>query len=148
MKNIEKYPNTKAALDAYNSLDFKRVPFDTWLECEYEEPHEKTLLEAAEAVIDEWYYTQDNVTLNDLGDKMVDLKKAIDREKSKPVRNCDKYKTVKEASIAFTKMCEGTECEKCCYNNSTRRAYGCRFAWLYAEAEKEEARNEEGNPKE
>ena len=137
MKNIEKYHETKAAIEAYNHQKSKNVPFDVWLECDYEEPREKTLLEAAEAVIDEWYYTQQNVTLNDIGEKIVDLKNAIDRERRKPVRNCDKYKTVKEASIAFAKMCEGTECEKCCYNNSTRRAYGCRFAWIYSEVGKE-----------
>ena len=147
MKNIDRFPSTKDALEAYNYIDFKSIPFDMWLECEYEKPSKKTLLEAAEAVIDEWYYTQQNVTLNDLGEKIVDLKNAIAREKAKPVRNCDKYKTVKEASIAFAKMCEGTECEKCCYNNSTRRAYGCRFAWIYSEAGKE-SRNEEGNQKE
>lgn len=147
MKNIEKYHETKAALEAYNKLDFKKVPFDIWLECEYEEPREKTLLEAAEAVTDEWYDMQQNINCNDIGEIIVDLEKAIARERQKPVRNCDKYKTVKEASIAFAKMCEGTECEKCCYNNSTRRAYGCRFAWIYSEAGKE-ARNEEENPKE
>ena len=142
MKNIEKYTNTKAALEAYNKLDFKKVPFDEWLELEYEEPREQTLLEAAEAVIDEWYYTQQNVTLNNIGEKIVDLKKAIDRERMKPVRNCDKYKTMKEASIAFEKMCEGTECDKCFYDNSSRHPYGCRIAWIFSEAGKE-SRNEQ-----
>ena len=51
MKNIEKYHETKGALEAYNKLDFKKVPFDIWLECEYEEPHVQTLLEAAEAIV-------------------------------------------------------------------------------------------------
>ena len=55
MKNIEKYPNTKDALEAYNSLAFKTVSFDTWLECEFEEPRVSTLLEAAEAVMRTWY---------------------------------------------------------------------------------------------
>ena len=44
MKNIEKYPNTKDALEAYNKLDFKKVPFYEWLELEYKD---RTLLEAA-----------------------------------------------------------------------------------------------------
>ena len=48
MKNIEKYHETKGALAAYNKLDFKIAPFDKWLELEYEDPCEKTLLEAAE----------------------------------------------------------------------------------------------------
>ena len=81
MKNIEKYPYTKDALEAYNQTKLTRVPFTVWLKCGFEEPHEPTLLEAAEAVIDEWYYTQQNVTLNDLGEKMVELKKTIEREK-------------------------------------------------------------------
>ena len=38
MKNIEKYSNTKDALKAYNSLASKPIPFDKWLESEYEEP--------------------------------------------------------------------------------------------------------------
>ena len=42
MKNIEKYSETKGALEAYNKLDFKNVPFDTWIELEYEEPREQT----------------------------------------------------------------------------------------------------------
>ena len=139
MKNIEKYNRTHDALEAWRQSVERGVylSFDEWAQREYEATHAPTLLESAEAVIDEWYYTQDNVTLNDLGEKIVDLKKAIERERRKPIRNCDKYKTVEEASIAFTKMCEGTECDKCCYNNSTRRAYGCRVTWIYSEAGKE-----------
>ena len=34
--------NTKAALEAYNKLDFKNMPFDEWLELEYKEPREQT----------------------------------------------------------------------------------------------------------
>ena len=36
MKNIEKYPNTKDALDAYNKLNSREL-FETWLELELEE---------------------------------------------------------------------------------------------------------------
>ena len=46
MKNIEKYTNTKDALEEYNN-SVKNVPFDEWLELEYKEPHERTLLAAA-----------------------------------------------------------------------------------------------------
>lgn len=42
MKNIDKYNESKAALNAYNSIISKKVPFDVWLECEYEEPREQT----------------------------------------------------------------------------------------------------------
>ena len=47
MKNIEKYTNTKDALEAYNQPKYKNVPFDKWLDGEYEEPRVPTLLEAA-----------------------------------------------------------------------------------------------------
>lgn len=136
MKNIEKYHETKAALEAYNHQKSKNVPFDVLLECEYEEPREKTLLEAAEAVIDEWYYTQDNVTLNDLGEKIVDLKKAIERERRKPIRNCDKYKTVEEAYRAFSNLCQKEDgCLHCRFKNTK---FGeCSIAWIYEEADKE-----------
>ena len=137
MKNIEKYNESKAALNAYNSIISKKVPFDMWLELEYEEPREQTLLEAAEAVIDEWYYTQQDVTLNDLGDKIVDLKKAIKREKAKPVRNCDKYKTAKDALTGFNEMCSEKYCDRCQFSAERNECNICRLNWLYAEAEKE-----------
>ena len=136
MKNIEKYTSTNDALEAYNALGPGNMPFDKWLGCEYEEPRQLTLLEAAKAVIDEWYYIQDNVTLNDLGDKMVDLKKAIEREKKKPVRNCDKYKTAEEAYRAFSNLCQKEDgCLHCRFKNTK---FGeCSIAWIYEEADKE-----------
>lgn len=134
MKNIEKYPNTKDALEAYNDIDFNSIPFDVWLECEYEKPSKKTLLEAAEAVIDRWYCTYMHVTLDDIGEKIVDLKNAIDRERRKPVRNCDKYKTAKDAYEGSNEFCYKSKCVECRYRDSYPI---CRFAWLYAEAEKE-----------
>ena len=137
MKNIEKYNESKAALNAYNSIISKKVPFDIWLECEYEEPREQTLLEAADAVIDEWYYTQQNVTLNDLGEKIVDLKKAIKREKANLVRNCDKYRTAKDAFAGFNKMCEEKKCSTCPFSAERNECLNCSFNWLFAEAEKD-----------
>ena len=104
MKNIEKYPNTKDALDAYNKLNSREL-FETWLELEFEETREQSLLEAAEAVIDEWYHPQQNATcLNYLCEKIVDLKKAVEREKRKPIRNCDRPEcaTTKEAQEVWS----------------------------------------------
>ena len=148
MKNIEKYTNTKDALEAYNN-SVKNVPFDEWLELEYEEPREQTLLEAAEATINEWYYIHDDVTLNDLGEKIVDLKKAIDREKKNivrekenPVRNCDKYRTAKDAFDGFNKMCADKHCDRCPFSAKRNECNICRLNWLYAEAEKSEAQND------
>lgn len=140
MKNIEKYTNTKDALDAYNKLNSREL-FETWLELEFEETREQSLLEAAEAVIDEWYHPQQNATcLNDLCEKIVDLKKAVEREKRKPIRNCDKYNTPEDASKAFGLMCENMTCARCPYNQGS--AFRCKFAWLYDKAGKEE-RNEQ-----
>lgn len=138
MKNIEKYPNTKDALDAYNKLNSLEL-FETWLELEFEETREQSLLEAAEAVIDEWYHPQQNATcLNYLCEKIVDLEKAVEREKRKPIRNCDKYKTPEDASKAFGLMCENMTCERCPYNQGG--SFRCKFAWLYSKDGKEETK--------
>ena len=126
MKNIEKYTNTKDAIAAYNKLDFKRVPFDIWLECEYEEPHVQTLLEAAEAVVKVGY-----------GTFVADLRSAVEREKAKPVRNCDKYRTAKDAFAGFNKMCEEKKCSTCPFSAERNECLNCSFNWLFAEAEKE-----------
>ena len=50
MKNIEKFPRTNDALEAYNQSKSKDIPFEVWLELEYKEPHMQTLFEAAETV--------------------------------------------------------------------------------------------------
>ena len=87
-------------------------------------------------MIDEWYYTQNNVTLNDIGEKMVDLKKAIEREKAKPVRNCDKYRTAEDAHAGFIEFCRKYTCGQCRFvNNGTPVGYA--IEWLYGDASKE-----------
>ena len=134
MKNIEKYPNTRDALKEYNALGLKNMPFDKWLELEFEEPREPTLLEAAEELKKAW--PQKGSFLPDIAVAFSRLTDAIKREKRKPVRNCDKYNTVKDAMKAFSFMCDNTACEHCPYNQGG--AFKCEFAWLYATAEKEE----------
>lgn len=134
MKNIDRFTSTKDALETYKKLDFKKVPFDIWLECEYEDPREKTLLEAAEAVTDEWYDMQQNINCNDIGEIIVDLKKAIDRERMKPVLNCDKYRTAKDALAGFNKMCADKQCDRCPYSAERNECNICKLNWLYAEA--------------
>ena len=89
MKNIEKYPNTNDALEAYNALDLKKVPFGVWLECKFEEPRVPTLLEAAQEVVKTWYAKIPEGALARVGQSIVRLSTAIEREKRKPVRNCD-----------------------------------------------------------
>lgn len=140
MTNIEKYTNTKDALDAYNSIDFKKVPFDVWLECEYEEPCESSLLEAASdavaalamnAVIAR--YTADGA----IGEKIRVLRSAIAREKLKPVRNFDRFTTAAEAEEAyqcFRKMCDKVSCSECRFCGC---GIPCVLAWLYEEAGKD-----------
>ena len=145
MKNIEKYTNTKAALEAYNSIisknvpfDVKNVPFDVWLECEYEEPpKQQTLIEAAEAIVNIVPSTPTSVTRN----LFRELRLAVEREKAKPVLNFEKYKTNDEAFVAYTKMCDSREC-KISHFRYCGNSIKCVLAWLYAEAEKEEAEAE------
>ena len=140
MKNIEKYTNTKAALEAYNSIisknvpfDVKNVPFDVWLECEYEEPPKPTLLEAAKAIVKIVPSTPTSVKRN----LFRELRLAVEREKAKPVRNCDKYKTAKDAFAGFNKMCEEKKCSTCPFSAERNECLNCSCNWLFAEAEKE-----------
>ena len=136
MKNIEKYTNTNDALAAYNALDLKKVPFDVWLECKFEEPRVPTLLEAAAEMVYAWksefkpgYPARVSKAIGRLSD-------AIEREKCKPVRNLDKYKTANEATKWFKEMCNGiSNCVDCHF-----RYDNCAIAWLYEEAGKGDAR--------
>lgn len=138
MKNIEKYTNTKDAIEAYNRLSDKRVTFYTWLECEFEEPRVPTLMEAAQEVVKAWYAKIPEGSIARVGQSIVRLSSAIKREKSNPVRNFDKYKTAEEAYDAFMKFCKKTDCYDC----SARKIkiHDCPLAWIYEEAAKEEAR--------
>ena len=136
MKNIEKYTNTKDALEAYNQPKFKGVPFDAWLEHEYEEPREPTLLEAAEAVANSWF---DDDKTEVFGMKICDLVNAIDRERRKPVRNFDKYKTAEDAHAEFIEFCRKYTCGKCRFVNKGTPV-GYAIEWLYGDASKDEAK--------
>ena len=92
MKNIEKYTNTKDALEAYNALGPGNMPFDKWLGCEYEEPRQLTLLEAAKELKGLWdksISSCQSVKLETWNDAIDRLSDAIEREKCKPVRNHD-----------------------------------------------------------
>ena len=136
MKNIEKYTNTKDALEAYNQPKSKIVPFEEWLECEFEEPRVLTLLEAAKEVVKTWYAKLPGGSIARVGQSIVRLSTAIEREKRKPVRNCDKYKTAEAAHVALAEFCGKNECRICRFGDSTRTA-GCVLEWLYEEAEME-----------
>ena len=86
MKNIEKYNETKCAMDAYNQSKSKNIPFDVWLELEYTEPHMQTLLEAAETVTTVWKSKPPEGSLTNLWNAIINLADAIEREK-KRMRN-------------------------------------------------------------
>lgn len=111
--NIKKCPDTNDKLNAFRA----------YLEKKYENPSPPpTLLEAAEAVVGEWW-----TTLHHVGyEKIADLENAIAREKAKSVRNCDRFATQEEAVAEFLKICD-RECESC----------KDVVAWLYEEADKE-----------
>ena len=133
MKNIEKYNESKAALNAYNSIISKKVPFDVWLECEYEEPPKPTLLKAAEAIVNIVSSTPTSVTRN----LFRELRLAVEREKANPVRNFGKYRTAKDAFAGFNKMCEEKKCSMCPFSAERNECINCGFNWLFAETEKE-----------
>lgn len=129
MKNIERYPNTEDALGAFREWykDHRNsvLTMSGWLEAEYEAPPQPTLslLEAAEAVVDEWWASDaDNVSTQ----KIVDIENAIAREKAKPVRNFDRFATQEEAVAEFLKICD-----------KERELCEDVVAWLYEEVDKE-----------
>lgn len=139
MKNIEKYEQTEDAVKAWNEYSSGKgiyLCLDDWLKEEYVEPHEPTLLEAAEAVAKAWNSDGHNGILAVIANKIGVLSDAVVREKAKPVRNFDKYKTSKKACDGFNEMCKGVEtCVNCRFNSNGSIA-GCAIAWLYSEAEK------------
>lgn len=127
MKNIEKYPNTKDALEAYNSLGDKRVTFAEWLECEYA----TTLLETATEMVCAWKefksgYRDPARVSNSAGR----LSEAIEREKSKPVRNCD-VGTPEEQAERYEKLCDSHTCgSRCSGSGCPLYDYDCSpFVW-------------------
>lgn len=139
MKNIEKYQNTNDALEAYNSLNIKNLPFDEWLGCEYEEPRQLTLLEAANEVVKTWYARLPEGSIARVGQSVVRLSVAIKREKHKPVRNFDKYKTAEDAEAGFEGFCKKRICGLCRFYKGKTVSL-CRFAWLYSESDKEDVK--------
>lgn len=125
MKNIEKFPRTNDALEAYNQSKSKNIPFEAWLELEYTEPIMQTLLEAAETVTTIWKSKPPEGSLTNLWNAIVNLSEAIEREKKKPVRNFDMYKNADEAYEGSDKFCRKSTCLECRYKDSYPT---CRFA--------------------
>ena len=136
MNNIEKFPSTKDALEAWRQSREGGVylSFDEWAQREYEAPRVPTLLEAALAVTDEWYDMGPNVNDHTFGGKIVALEKAIALEKAKPVRNFDRFAKAEEALAGFRKFCGKVACSECRFRDCVPT---CPLAWLYEEAGKE-----------
>lgn len=142
MKNIEKYPLTDDAVKAWNEYTEGKGIYsclDDWLKEEYVEPHEPTILEAGEAMLKLSTCGMSNA----YKDRLRVLADAVDREKAKPIRNCDKYRTANDADAAFEKMCLTRLCKDCEFDKIREtKSRSCRISWLYAEADKE-VRNEQ-----
>lgn len=141
MKNMEKYPDTKDALEAYSeyvSNVVDDIDFQRWLQRDYVAPREPTLLEAAENVIDEYCVSADDDGKN-LGCAISILEKIVKREKQKPVRNCDRYATAKEAQEAFFRICKShDDCDGCQIEKIRDEASyqaNCMMCWVYAAAD-------------
>lgn len=142
MKNIEKYTNTKDALEAYNALGPGNMPFDKWLGCEYEESCQLTLLEAAKELKGLWdkaISSCQSIKLETWDDAIDRLSDAAEREGRKPVRNCDKYRTAAEARVGFIEFCRKYTCKKCRFVNNGKPV-GCAIEWLYGYASKDETK--------
>ncbi len=145
MKNIEKYPETKTALEAYNSLSLMKVPFNEWLEFEYEEPCRPSLIDAASdavAALAKNAVTAGYIAKGVIGKKIRVLRSVIDREKSKLIRNYDRFATADEAHKGFREMCDVIDnCEKCRFRDCDG-THDCEITWLFEEAKKRK-RNEQ-----
>lgn len=134
MTNAEKYPNTQGALEAWRMYGDRGgdKPFDLWLSLSADIAPEPTLLEAAEKLIIGFVNTWSEGWSS--MECLENLRKAVKREKNKPIRNCDRYRTAKEAYDAFEKICCKVSCGECRFSV---RGVPCGFSWLYEEAEKE-----------
>ena len=139
MKNIEKYNESKAALNAYNSLPFKRVPFDVWLECEYKDPHSLNILEAAEEVTTAWHAMMPHSSNSRFAETVSLLSESINREKEKSGRNFNRYMTWDSAYDGFRKFCNKNKCSTCRFHELGPKV-NCVLAWIYDEVEKEDTK--------
>lgn len=143
MRNIERYPGTKEAIKAWDAYHDGGgdMPFAAWSEQEYVAPSVPTLMDAAEAVADEWWTMDEEPNVRH--GKIADLEDAIAREKAKPVRNVDRFATADEAFGAFSEICNahkkciGCPMEKIKASNASYAH--CMMCWLYTEEEKEDA---------
>ena len=67
------------------------------------------------------------------------IEAAYKREKAKPVRNCDKYRTAADAYDGFIEFCRKYTCGKFIFINKGTPV-GYAIEWLYGYASKDEAK--------
>lgn len=136
MKNIEKYPNTKDALEAYELRDKGMfTTFHQWCDSEYEVPKPVGLLKAAEAV-------RDFVSIHPLTNRerhlINKLTDAIDREENRPKTNYERFGTAEEAIQCFRMECRMYgDCDYCPMKNTYNKSdslgrMSCFAEWLYS----------------
>lgn len=137
MKNIEKYPNTEDALNAWLRTEAVKggdgQPLDGWLCEEYAEPNPPSLLEAAKAARD---WMSSCVVMGAEGTAARgNLTAAIKAEETRPKRNFERFATAEEAFDAFRKACRVQQCEACHLKNKIMARTGgyvpCPVRWLY-----------------
>ena len=134
MKNIEKYPNTKDALEAYELRDKGMVfTFREWCDSEYEEPKPLTLLEAlrtARAILTPIPLT----AFQSAGYKKI--VQAIEVEEARPKTNYERFGTAEEAVQCFRMKCGMYgDCDYCPMRNTYKDNFGrmsCLTEWLYS----------------
>ena len=112
------------------------MSFSEWAKMEVKLP---SLLDAAEAMTKAWFSDGIEGTADVIAEKICVLDDVIKREKSKPVRNCDKYRTAADARVGFIEFCRKYTCGKCRFVNNGKPV-GCAIEWLYGYASKDEAK--------
>ena len=147
MKNIEKYPNTKDALEAYELRDNGITTFHEWCDAEYKKPKPLTLLEAlrtARAILKPIPLTAFQLA----GYKKI--VQAIEAEETRPETNYERFGTAEKAMQYFVKHCRNKDYCRFCPLRSVHDIdsvgwISCFARWLYSTEDvfQKEENNEE-----
>lgn len=130
MTNAEKYPNTQGALEAWRMYGDRGgdKPFDLWLSLSADIAPEPTLLEAAEKLIVGYVNTWSEGWSS--MECLENLRKAVKREKNKPIRNCDRYNTTRSATRKWAEITGAS-----IYAEGDGNDWRKFFHWLFAPAQ-------------
>lgn len=136
MKNIDKYTNTKDALEAYQAREMGAfTTFREWCDREYEEPKPLTLLEAAKDIELCIRGTPFAVRWSRSSEMLTD---AIKFEETRPKRNYERFGTAQKAILFFRMRCKMYgDCDYCPMINTYRNPgnlgrMSCFAEWLYS----------------